>query len=345
VANELISSNPDKIQRQRLQKDAIYKFITTSRKVEDWLQRVEEDIQKMGRENEPVELWMIIGGYGSGKSHVKKYLLRRTNKNLNVDYLDLDVTDLSESGNNNVFSLVLFNSIKNLDALYDAINNNSSSGGVREKLRQHQIDSDFIKIFSEYEEARSENNNNFKPLEEYILNKGRQIYLPLMKLYKEYLGLKGICIFIDEFEGLQNFESKTRDSFIASIRAFYDMLASAHLDSDSPSFKMVVLCSLPFWNEIREDVHIQALESRLKLFEIPPLFEDELIALAEKLYALYNRSGVLGYNTSIDFTKISSYLVGIAGIESPLTPRFVIEQIIYTIESPEEYLKYYFQSP
>jgi hypothetical protein len=103
---------------------------------------------------------------------------------------------------------------------------------------------------------------------------------------------------------------------------------------------MIILCTLSFWNELTIDARSQALESRVRQFEIPPLVEDEIIALAEKIYVIHKKSGYPAPEIRLNFNKLQSYLVQIAGIEAPLTPRFVINEIIRIIEQPSDYLEF-----
>jgi hypothetical protein len=76
------------------------------------------------------------------------------------------------------------------------------------------------------------------------------------------------------------------------------------------------------------------------LFEIPPLVEDEIISIAEKIYVIHKKSGIQSLDIQMDFNNLPAYLVKRAGIEAPLTPRFVIQGIINTIEKPNDYLRF-----
>lgn len=327
--------------------DVIYNFITTSRPVENWLQNLEESVYRMRRGKIPIELSVVIGGYGAGKSHIKEYLFRK--KIPNVEFLEIETTSLLLSDMNptstvyDVFSLAILRTRAHLDALYEKIYIEGEAEGLSARLREDFIDNEFINIFSRYGELRHDNHQDFKPLQDYISKKGAQIFLPLMRLYKKYLGVSGICIFIDEFEILQHLTLEKRDRFIDSIREFYDLLASSIFDQETPSFKMIILCTLSYWNEIISETHFRALETRVHLFEIPPLVEDEIIALAEKLHVLYKKSGNLESTANLDFARLPHYLVRVAGIQEPITPRFVISQIISIIENPEDYIRYLYQ--
>jgi hypothetical protein len=72
--------------------NALFKFLTTSRSVETWLQNVEESIYRMRLRKIPIKLWMVTGGYGAGKSHMKEYLRRKAIKN--IRFLELKVSSL-----------------------------------------------------------------------------------------------------------------------------------------------------------------------------------------------------------------------------------------------------------
>jgi hypothetical protein len=162
-----------------------------------------------------------------------------------------------------------------------------------------------------------------------------------MQLYKHYLKINGMCIFIDEFESLQQFlDRKTRGKFIQSLRPFYDMVAFTSSNNDLPSIKMIVLCTLSFWNDLTRDTRSQSLETRISLFEIPPLVEDEIISLAEKIYVIHKKSGYPSPEFRLNFNKLPSYLIYRTGIEAPLTPRFAIHEIITIIENPNDYLEF-----
>jgi hypothetical protein len=97
---------------------------------------------------------------------------------------------------------------------------------------------------------------------------------------------------------------------------------------------------LSFWNELTSDTRSQALEDRVDLFEIPPLRADEIIALAEKIYVIYEKSPYPVPEFPLEFDKLPDYLVQKAGIEAPLTPRFVIKEIFSVIEAPKDYLEF-----
>ncbi len=103
---------------------------------------------------------------------------------------------------------------------------------------------------------------------------------------------------------------------------------------------MIILCTLSYWNELTSGAHSQALDTRVGLFEIPPLVGDEIIAMAEKIYVIYRKSGYTAPDIHLDFNKLPAYLVQRAGIQGPLTPRFVIREILSTIEEPNDYLKF-----
>jgi hypothetical protein len=271
--------------------------------------------------------------------------------------LELEVAPLlsgdlnSASLVDNVFSLTLLQTRKSIENLYDAMSTKERSGliwgptqGVKEKLKRDFLDNEFIETFCAYAETHNNARGDFKPLEILLTQKGGQIFLLLMKLYKKYLGVNGVCVFIDEFEDLHLLTLERRQIFVESIRALYDKLSSTLFDPELPSFKMMILCTLSFWNEIKKDTHSQALETRVLPFEIPPLVEDEIIAMAEKLFALYERSGYLKHEIRYDFTRLPSYLIKMAGIEAPLSPRFIISQIIRVIEDPSEYIGYIYSS-
>ena len=70
-------------------------------------------------------------------------------------------------------------------------------------MRGFSIDDDFIDAFCTYAGPDNSNRSNFHTFEELIIKNGEQLFLPLMKLYKKYLNINGLCIFIDEFESLQ----------------------------------------------------------------------------------------------------------------------------------------------
>lgn len=326
-----------------------YEFITTSRHTERWLQEIEDEIYKMEREKLFSELWMVIGGYGSGKSHIKHFLTR--NNISNIGFFELDIATIMNTSHNsdtaidNVFSFVLLGTKPYLNALYTSMKGKASSSSsrsinktIKDELNKYSIDQEFANAFCNYGTHNKNDLSNFEPLEKIISQSGKKIFLPLMKLYKKYLGFNGISIFIDEFESLMHMSIERRDRFLESIRLLYDTTASTFPDPETPSFLTMIFCTISFWNEIERYSHSQALAERLSLFELTPLMEDEIIALAEKIYTLYKKSGYLNHEITLDFTKIFSYLVNIARIEHPLTPRFVIEQIIRVIENPEEFI-------
>lgn len=332
-----------------LKNDRLYKFLTTSRPVEYLVQGVEESICKMGREKTPLNLWIVTGGYGAGKSHMKEYL--RRNEIDNIKFLEPKIALLLPSDEKSapvdVFSLILLQTRPWIDTLYGIIKKEQQfpSDGemddtIIKTLRDYSIDDDFINAFCAYAGSGKANQSNFHSLEDLIIKKGEQLFLPLMKLYKKYLGVNGLCIFIDEFERLQLLPQDRRMRFVESIRAFYDTIASTNANHDLPSFMMIILCTLSFWNELTSDTRSQALETRVRLFEIPPLVDDEIISLAEKIYVLHKKSGYPAPKIYLKFNKLPAYLVQRAGIEAPLTPRFVINEIITIIEEPNDYLKF-----
>ncbi len=336
--------------------DTVFRFFTTSRVIEKWLQDSEELIRKMSRKKIALNLWMILGGYGSGKSHIKEYLLNQSAKYSNIQSLELKIasllsTELNEiSVIDNAYALILIQAREHLDALFAKL---SSRPGVRsifgptnvvkENLRKHISNDDFIDVFCKYGESISNDRGDFKPLQEILIAQSSEVFLPLMKLYKEHLGINGVCIFIDEFEDVKLLDDERRIRFIESIRALYDTLANARRDPDLPSFNVTILCALSYWDEIKGDTRSQALETRTTRLEIPQLTEDEIISLAEKLYALYKKAGRLKGEIgqiSIDFTAIPKYLADIAALKEPLTPRFVISTLMDTVENPGKYLLY-----
>ena len=102
----------------------------------------------------------------------------------------------------------------------------------------------------------------------------------------------------------------------------------------------MILCTLSYWNELTSGTRSQALETRVTLFEIPPLVEDEILALAKKIYVIHKKSGYPSPNIHLEFYKLPAYLVRRAGIDAPLTPRFIISEIIEIIEKPNKYLEF-----
>ena len=54
-------------------RNTVYRFLTTSRPVETWLQNIENSIKWMSRKKMTFEFWMVTGGYGAGKSHIKEF--------------------------------------------------------------------------------------------------------------------------------------------------------------------------------------------------------------------------------------------------------------------------------
>jgi hypothetical protein len=334
---------------KELKKDTIFKFLTTSRSVETWLQNLDSNIKLMNHKKVPFEFWMVTGGYGAGKSHMKEFL--RRNKIKNLEFLEPSISSVLQSNQkkvfiDNIFSLLLLQTTPLLVNLYNAMikrpqfstNEEALENGIKKTLRRYSIGDDFIDAFCNY--AGSDSQVDFSDLEEKIVKNGEQLFLPLMRLYKNHLKINGFCIFIDEFESLQFLDRKTRARFVQSIRPFYDAIASARSDPDLPSLKMIVLCTLSFWNELTKDTRSQALETRIHLFEIPPLVEDEIIALAEKIYLIHKKSGYPAPVIRLKFNKLPAYLVHRAGIEAPLTPRFVISEIINLIEEPNDYLEF-----
>lgn len=341
-------------QNQVFSHDYIYSFLTTSRPVEKWLQRTEEQIIVMASKKVQIDLSMIIGGYGAGKTHIKEYITRKEVKN--IFFLKLNIASMIDMNKtiaiSDVFSFILLNTKSYLDKLYDELLSSVKKDdrlsprdlddSIKEILKEHLVDNQFIKAFCSYG-GLGNDRGDFKPLEDFLLKSSRRIFLPLMKMYKKYLNMKGLCIFVDEFEDLQHLNPDKRSLFVGSIRTLYDEIAESFDDKDLPSFKIIILCTLSFWNEIITDTRSQALETRVDLFEIPPLVEDEIMAIAEKLHALYKKSGYLKSEVIFDSNKLQRYLVGKAGLESPLTPRFVIEQLVKIVEFPEDYIKYLYQ--
>jgi hypothetical protein len=335
------------ISERESQKNIVYRFLTTSRPVETWLQNVDDSIKLMNHKKVPFEFWVVTGGYGAGKSHMKEFL--RRNKINNLEFLEPEISTILRSDESKVpiydiFSFVLLQTRPFLDSLYDAIKkrlpfpSNGEVEEIKKRLRIYPIEDDFIDAFCVYARSGSGNRRDFHTLEELIIIKGEQLFLPLMKLYKKYLDINGLCIFIDEFESLQFLNPKTRAKFVQSIRPFYDTIAST--SPSLPAFKMIILCTLSFWNDLTKDTYSQALETRIHLFEIPPLVEDEIVALAEKIYPIYKKSGHRAPEIPLEFNKLFAYLVQRAGIEAPLTPRFVINEIITIIEEPNAYLEF-----
>lgn len=339
---------------ETLPTDIFYKFITTSRPVEQWLLSIEQKIRKMGRKKTPPELWVIIGGYGAGKSHMKEYVVDAAKKSphiqtLTIEIADLLPTELNESSSvDNIYSLTLLRTMGNLDNLYNEILKIAgSTQKVAEVMDEHLSDKEFVNVFCGYGEALNNHNGDIYLLRDLIIKNGSQLFIPIMKLYKKYLKINGICIFIDEFEDLQHFSPEIkRNRFFESIRAFYDTLTKVYQDPELPSFEIVILCTLSYWEKLTEATSSQGLETRAKDFEIPQLIEDEIITVAEKLYAIYKKAGqeYLRNDMQLDFTKTPNYLAKIAGIENPLTPRFVIKELIKIIEEPAAFIGFTSQS-
>lgn len=331
-------------------KNIVFRFLTTSRPVETWLQNLEDSIKWMNRRKVPFEFWMVTGGYGAGKSHMKEFL--RRNKIKKLEFLEPGISSILQSRGNkfpidNIFSLTLLQTKPFLDALYGTINkrlpfpsDEKVDEEIKKSMKGYSIDDDVIDALCAYARLDNKNRSNLHVFEELIIKNGENLFLPLMKLYKNYLEINGLCIFIDEFESLQFLEREEQAKFVQSIRPFYDMVASISSDPELPSLKMIVLCTLSFWNEITKDTRSAALESRVKLFEIPPLFRDEIISIAEKIYVIHKKSGIRSPDFQMDFLNLPDYLVKRAGIEAPLTPRFVIQEIINVIEKPNDYLKF-----
>jgi hypothetical protein len=293
---------------------------------------------------------MVTGGYGAGKSHMKEFL--RRNKINNLEFLEPLISSIMQSEEervpiHDIYSLILLQTRPFLDALYDSIKKRmlfsssvEANEEVKKTMRTYFSDNDFIDIYCAYLGFDNGNRGNYRGLEEFIIKKSEQLFLPLMKLYKKYLDINGFCIFIDEFESLQFLTPRTRAKFIQSIRPFYDSVASTSSDLDLPSLKLIVLCTLSVWNDLTKDARSQAIESRFHLFEIPPLREEEIISLAEKICVIHNKSGYPAPKFDLDFDRLPGYLVHRAGIEAPLTPRFVINEIITVIEKPNDYLEF-----
>ena len=339
--------------------NTLFKFLTTSRPVEAWLQKVEGNILTMKQKKIPVEMWIVTGGYGAGKSHMKEFL-RRSEVNT-IKFLELKITPIQSTDENStffydVFSLILLQTKPLLFSLYGAIKkeqtikaNGNIEDAIRKTILGYSLDDVFINAFYDYAKSGNRMGSNFYKLEELIIKRGEQLFLPLMKLYKNYLNINGLCIFIDEFESLQrSIEdeqlSEGQIRFVKSLREFYDVAASTRANNSLPSFMMIILCTLSFWNELTSDTRSQALETRIRLFEIPPLVEDEIISIAEKIYAIYKKAGYPSPDIHIDFKKLPTFLLQKAGIEAPLTPRFVINEIIHIIEDPIEYIGFVPQS-
>lgn len=340
-----------------LSQDYVYSFITTSRPVEKWLQRSEEQIRLMSKKKVQVEISMIIGGYGAGKTHIKDYLTR--NKIDDVLFLELNLETMKEMNQNNhsafvdVYSFILLNFKHHLEILYDRLldlvkkdigeqSPRDLDDAIKLMFKEFALDGHFVKALCSYG-GLGKDRGDYKQLEGVLLETGHNVFFPLMKMYKKYMGIKGMCIFVDELEYLQYFQPEKRALFVASLREFHDAFAETFLDSYMPSCKVIILCTLSFWNEIITDTRSQALETRVDLFEIPPLVEDEIMAIAEKLYALYRTSGQLKSEIIFDSKKLQAYLIGKAALDAPLTPRFVIEQLMKLIEFPEDYIRYLYQ--
>jgi hypothetical protein len=62
--------------------------------------------------------------------------------------------------------------------------------------------------------------------------------------------------------------------------------------------------------------------------------------LAEKICVIHSKSGEEAPKFDLNFDKLPSYLVHRAGIEAPLTPRFVISEILTLIKKPNDYLQF-----
>ena len=60
----------------------------------------------MSREKTPAELWMVVGGYGSGKTHIANCILESASCIPNIKSIDLDFS--RHANDNNVFSLILY---------------------------------------------------------------------------------------------------------------------------------------------------------------------------------------------------------------------------------------------
>ena len=331
-------------------KNAVFRFLTTSRPVEAWLQKIEDSIKLMRQKKEPFEFWVVTGGYGAGKSHMKEYLRRNEIKNLK--FLEPGLSSMLQFKKhavpvNDIYSLILLEIKPLLKPLYSTIKdklpirpNVDVNEDVKKTIRDYSIDDDFVNAFCTFAKSGNNDRHDSQKLEEQIIKCGEQLFLPIMKLLKSYLKTNGLCIFIDEFESLQFLDSEKRMRFVQSLRPFYDTVASTRSDPTLPSLKIIVLCTLSFWNELTSDTRSHALESRVHLFEIPPLVEDEIKALAEKVYAIHKKSDIQSPEIQMDFNNLPAYLVKRAGIEAPLTPRFVIQEIIKTIEKPNDYLKF-----
>lgn len=338
------------IEEWESKKDAVFRYITTSRPVENWLQDVDDSVYKMVHEKIPPKLWMVTGGYGAGKSHMKEFLKR--NEVENIKYLEPKISSLLPPDRYkvsiyDVFSLILLETKRFINPIYEARKKElhfTSKGeidkDIRKILTDNSIDDDFVDAFCAYARSDKGNQRDLHILDELIINKGEQLFLPLMKIFKKYIDIKGICILVDEFEGLQFLDSKRQMRFIESIRALYDTVASTISNPDLPSFQMIILCTLSYWNDLIRNSRSQALRTRVSLFEIPPLVEDEIIALAEKLYVIHKKSEYPAPEIRLDFNKLPAYVIHRAGIESPLTARFVISEIINLIEEPNDYDKF-----
>jgi hypothetical protein len=335
-------SSPDKIQGRSIPSELMFKYITTSRSVEAWLQNMEDKIYEMARAKKSAELWFIIGGVGAGKSHIKEYLLSLINKRPSVFSLELQVSKLKTNSTvDDILALVMLQSKPYLDSLFDAMSINMDLEKIRERLRQENLDNEFIDIYCDYEISRKDHRAYFRPLEELLINKGIETYLPLIKLFKRHLGMKGLYIFIDEFEDLQDLVPERQESFISSMSTFFDEIAATLISQELPSFKLLIFCTISFWNVMHDGTRFRALETRANTFEIIPLMDDEIVALAEKILVLYKKSGYPISNTNFRFNQLPAYLVKIASTENePLTPRFIIKKIINIIENPDEYNKF-----
>ena len=109
-------------------KNVVFRFLTTSRPVETWLQTVEKSIQEMRHEKIPVKFWMVTGGYGAGKSHMKEFLKR--NEIENIKFLEPMISYLLPPDRYNtpiydVFSLMLLETKQFFKPLYDSLKEDS----------------------------------------------------------------------------------------------------------------------------------------------------------------------------------------------------------------------------
>ena len=338
-----------KIEGEDSKRDAVYRFLTTSRPVETWLQNVDDRIKIMSRKKVPFEFWMVTGGYGAGKSHIKEFL--RRNEIEHLKFLEPDISFMARSDErvasiSSIFSVILLETKPFYNSLYDSIkealptpSNGEEVEEIKKAVRDYSIDDDFIDAFCTYANPNNSDRRDFRALEELIIEKGEQLFLPLMKLFKDYLSINAFCIFIDEFESLQFLDSKRLDKFIQSIRPFYDTIASTISNHDLPSFKTIVLCTYSYWNDLTRDERSQALESRVREFEIPPLVEDEIKELFEKIYMIYTKSDYQVPEIPLNINEIQPFLINKAGIDAPLTPRFVISEILSIIEEPNDFLE------